>query len=143
MKSLPCLLISLFLTVCLSAVSAEPSNVPFTIGKQEFKSGDGIVIERVLATSSALKVGDKVIVRGHFKWEGAPQANLGLFATHRTHASADPAARSQTMRVARARGTFDLSGEIIYEGDIHVSFYPVTGGEAFGGVYFTVGPQDL
>ncbi len=142
MKTLPCLLISLFQTVCLSAVSAEPANVAFAIGKQEFKPGDGIVIDQVRATSSTLKAGDKVTVRGHYLLASAPKASLGLFVTHRAPAGPDKTEKSQMTQVESAGGAFELSCEITYEGNIHVSFYSVSDGQAFGGVYFTVGSKN-
>jgi hypothetical protein len=134
-------LIGLCVTACVASASAELSSVAFVIGKQQFKPGDSIVIDQVLATSPRLNVGDKVVVRGHYQLASAPKANLGLFVTHRTHADTDGTTKSQLSPAESAGGSFELSCEIAYEGDIHVSFYPVPAGESFGGVYFTTGPK--
>ena len=141
MKMLIRLFIGLCVAACVASASAELSSVAFVIGKQQFKPGDSIVIDQVLATSPKLNVGEKVVVRGHYQLASAPKANLGLFITHRTKADADNTAKSQMATADGVSGSFELSCDILYEGDVHVSFYPVSGGESFGGVYFTISPK--
>jgi hypothetical protein len=125
------------MTACVASASAEVSRVAFAIGKQQFKPGDSIVIEQVLATSPKLGVGDKVVVRGHYRLASVPKAKLGLFVTHRTKADADSSAKSQIAPAESVSGPFELACEITYEGDLHVSLYPWSGGESFGDVYLT------
>ena len=141
MKTLLRLFVVLCLTACVASASAELSAVSFVIDKQQFKNGDSIVIDQVLATSSKLDVGAKVTVRGHYQLASADKASLGLFVTHRSPADADASAPSQVKQVETASGSFELSCEITYVGDLHVSFYPASHGEAFGGVYFSSAPQ--
>jgi hypothetical protein len=141
MKTLLRLLIGLCMMACIASANAELSSVAFAVGKQQFKPGDSIVIEQVLATSPKLSVGDKIVVRGHYQLASAPRAKLGLFVTHRTKAHADNTAKSQMAPVETVSGSFELSCEIRYEGDMHVSFYPVSDRESFGGVYFTTSPR--
>ena len=137
MKTLLCLLAGLCLTACIASAGTELSSVSFVVGKQDFKAGDAIVIDQVLATSPKFEVGAKVVVRGHYRLASAIKANLGLLITHRSPAGLDPSAQPQLALVDKASGTFELSCEITYPGDFHVSFYPATGGESFGGVYFS------
>jgi len=137
MKTLLRLLVGLSLAACVASAHAELSPVSFVVGKQQFKPGDSIVIDQVLATSPKLEVGAKVVVRGHYRLASAAKARLGLFVTHHAKAGADPYAPSQMAPVEGANGSFELSCEITYEGDPHVSFYPAPNGESFGGVYFS------
>jgi hypothetical protein len=141
MKKLLQLLVGLCLIACAASASAALSPVSFVIGKQQFKAGDCIMIDQVLTTSARLEVGAKVVVRGHCQLASAAKANVGLFLTHRSPAKADESAQSQVATVRKGSGSFELACEIKYEGDIHVSFYPESGGDAFGGVYFSVIPE--
>ena len=136
MKMLIRLLVGLCLIACAASASEELSPVSFVVGKQQFKAGDGIVIDQVLAKSPKLGIGDKVVVRGHYQLASAAQASLGLFITHSAPPDADHVTRSQTTRIESPKGSFELSCEIAYLGDIHVSFYPASGGQSFGGIYF-------
>ncbi len=138
MKTLRRLLFGVCLTTaCIATASAEFTSVPFVTGRQQFKAGDGIVIDQVLATSPKLGIGTKVVVRGHYQLSSANEARLGLFVTHEGRSSdVDSVTPSQTARVSNATGAFELSCAISEAGSLHVSFYPVPTGEAFGGVYF-------
>ena len=142
MKTLLRLFVGLFLTACVAFASAELSSVPFVVGQQQFKAGDSIVIDQVLATSPLLAVGTKVTVRGHYHLASASKARLGLFVTHQSPVkTADASTNSQVQQMERASGSFELSCEITYDGDSHVSLYPATGGKSFGGVYFSAAPR--
>jgi len=141
MKTLQCLLVGLSLAACIASARAELSPVSFLVGKQQFKPGDSIVIDEILATSPKLEVGAKVVVRGHYRLASSAKASLGLFVTHRSPAGRDASTPSQVASVESASGSFELSCEITYEGNPHVSFYPTSGGESFGGVYFSAAAQ--
>ena len=130
MKTLLRLVVGLSLTVCAGSARAELSPLSFIVGKQQFKPGDSIVIDQVLATTSAIEVGAKVVVRGHYQLASSAKARLGLYVTHRSPAGRDAAAPSQSAHVEGASGSFELSCDITYEGDPHVSFYPDSGGES-------------
>ena len=142
MKTLIRMLIGLGLSACVASASAELSAVSFTVAKQQFKAGDSIVIDQVLSDSPRPGPGDKVVVRGHYHLSSATKAKLGLFVTHRgTHLASVPkdmvrSFPSQMAPVESANGSFELSCEVTYAGDLHVSFYPTLDGESFDGVYF-------
>lgn len=141
MKILLRLLAVFGLAACAASVHAELSPVSFVVGKQQFKPGDAIVIEQVLATSPQLEAGTKVVVRGHYQLASAAKAQLSLYVTHRSPAGRDVTSPSQSAPVQNQSGSFELSCEITYAGDPHVSFYPASGGEPFGGVYFSAAPK--
>ncbi len=141
MKTLIRLLLGLGFAISIASAGTELAPIPFSVGKQEFKAGDTIVIDQVLATSPQLESGSKVTVRGHYQLASTPQAKLGLFVTHRAPAGSDPVAPAQIQPIDHASGTFELSCEITYAGDLHVSFYPVARGAAFGGVYIGATPK--
>jgi hypothetical protein len=139
MTTLLRLLVGLSFTACAAFAGAELSSVPFVTGKQQFKAGDSIVIDHVFATSPQLAIGTKVTVRGRYQLASAPKASLGLHLTHRAPAdAANASAKSQVQQVEHASGAFELSCEITYQGDPHISFYPAGGGASFGGVYFSI-----
>jgi hypothetical protein len=143
MKTIFRLLIGLGLVVGLASAHAELSPVAFVIGKQQFKPGDSIVIDQVLATSPKIEAGTKLVVRGHYELSSAAKASVGLFVTHRSPAvrTPDAFAPSQVAQLSQASGSFELSCDVTYDGDPHVSFYPDGGGNSFGGVYFSLAPK--
>src|SRR4051812_30516982 len=112
MKTALRLLFGLVVAAGATASPAELPTVPFAIGKQQFKAGDRIIIEQVLATSPKLEVGAKVVVRGHYELASAPKATLGLFITHHIPAGPDPTAPSQLAPATKAAGSFELACEI-------------------------------
>ncbi len=140
MKTSLGLLIGLCATACIAAASAVLLEVPFATEKERFEPGDKIVIEHVFATSPKLGVGDTVVVKGHYLLRSASTARIALFATHEIHGSdaviRDKVSPTQTLRVEGENGSYELSCEITYTGDLHVSFFPSKGGESFGTVYF-------
>lgn len=89
MMTLRRLLLMFCATGWVALLAAEVTNVPFELGKQHFQPGDSIVIEQVLATSPKLTVGDKVVVRGHYRLASAAKAALGLWVTHTSPAPGD------------------------------------------------------
>ena len=135
-KALLRLLLCGCVAACVASARAELVDIPFTLGAQQFLDGDHIIIEKVQASSAGLKVGDQIVVRGRYELASARSATLAFSSTHRGAAKPDSIALSQKARITDAKGTFELSWEITYDGDLHVSFYPATRGESFGGVYF-------
>ncbi|MEO6992842.1 MAG: hypothetical protein ABI273_04370 [Lacunisphaera sp.] len=140
MKTILPLFVGLCLTASVAFADATLSAVNFAVGQQQFKAGDTIVIDQVMASSSKLAVGDTVVVRGHYQLASASEAVIGLYATHPAHSITtvvvDRSQPSQTKKVKGPAGSFELSCEVKYAGALHISFYPTSGGEALGGVYF-------
>jgi hypothetical protein len=137
MKTLLRILVGLSLAAGAASARAELAPVSFVVGQQQFKAGDVIVIDQVLATSPKFDVGTKLVVRGHYQLASSTTASLGLYLTHRSPAGSGASSPSQRASVDQPSGSFELSCEITYEGDPHVSFYPAAGGSSFGGVYFS------
>jgi hypothetical protein len=131
------LLLGLGFAVCFASAYAELAPVSFTVGKQQFKAGDSIVIDQVQATSPQLERGARVVVRGHYQLASTASASIGLFITEHGPATAGEAQTSQMSQANSGNGTFELSCTIDRVGEPHVSFYPAGGGETFGGVYFS------
>ncbi|HEY4302590.1 MAG TPA: hypothetical protein VGM73_17090 [Candidatus Didemnitutus sp.] len=141
MKTLLPLLLVWCANACLASANPDLAITPFTVGHQTFRAGDEIVIDQVLATSSALKVGDQVVVHGHYRLTSAPKASLGLMVTHLDRVNiSDPTEASQHAPAIQPGGAFTLSCRITYEGALHVSFYSVSTGQSVGGVYFSPAP---
>jgi len=145
MKTIPRLLALLSIAVCAASAHAELAPVSFLLGQQQFKAGDGIVIDQVFASSPRLKPGVQVQVRGHYRLASSAKARIGLFVTQHAPAGSDRPARTpigpaQMTPIDAADGSFELTCEITADGEPHVSFYPIRGGESFGGVYFSAAP---
>ncbi len=141
MRIAACLLVGLCVAASGAWAGGEPPGIPFRLGKEHFRPGDSVVVDQVQATSPQLDVGAKVVVRGHYRLASAGEAAIGLFVTHRAPATGDGVAPEQLRRIQAGEGAFELSCEITYAGDLHVSLYPASGGESFGGVYIV--PPDL
>lgn len=121
--------------VCVACADSAPQRTSFVLGQFKFLEGDSIVIDEVLSTSPKLSVGDRVVVRGHYRLKHRDEAKLSLFVTTREQVSV-AVVKDQTMAVRQGSGSFELACEIRNEGALHVSFYSVTSGRPFGGVYF-------
>ena len=109
--------------------------VPFELGDAELAPGDNITIQRVTGTSAIIRTGETYCVEGTYTLASKDAANLALYATTKSRV-ATPTDPSQILRVEKGKGTFRLVKVMRVEGYLHVSFYPVPSGSAFGGVYF-------
>jgi hypothetical protein len=128
-------------TACLGWAATELSDAAFVFGPKKFREGDSIVIQQVRSASPRLAVGDKVVVRGHYVLASKARANLSLFVTHTKDQDKELVASTQTMELKQGSGDFELSCEVKYTGVLHLSFYSLTEGTPFGGVYFGTAQQ--
>jgi hypothetical protein len=134
------LVLCLASTVGLGLGGEELSNVPFALGPTHFKDGDGIVIQQVLATSTNLAVGDKIVVRGRYDLKTQAKATLSLYLTSNAGAG-EPNVPTQSTEIRAGSGEFELSRVVKHPGYLHLSFYRISGGTDFGCVYFGTEPQ--
>lgn len=135
MKKLPLLLAALSIAaVCYAASGLR--EIPFRITSEQFSRGDSIVVDQVIASSPALKVGDTVVVRGHYRLASKPEAMLGFFLTTSGPGGRTSVSPKQRSTIMAGEGTFELEHVVPSEGRLHVSFYPRPSGSSFGGVYF-------
>ena len=121
-----------------STVADFSSVVPFELGEGEFVPIDSITIWRVSGTSPTIRAGETYCVEGTYTLASKEQADLALFATTMSTGST-PTNPSQIMRIKSGTGTFRLVKTMREEGYLHVSFYPVSAGGSFGGIYFGQG----
>jgi hypothetical protein len=112
--------------------------VLFELGEGEFLPGDSITIQRVSGTSPTIRIWETYCVEGTYTLASKEKADLALFATTVSKGST-PTDPSQIMRIEKGTGTFRLVKTMREEGYLHVSFYPVPGGNCFGGIYFGQG----
>jgi len=125
----------------LAAAVVELYDVSFTPTRERFASGDSIVIRRVQATSSDLKIGDTVLVHGTYTLRSQSSARLGLSLTTKGPGGPKPVSPRAWSKIDKGSGTFMLEYIVHSPGSLHVSFYPSSAGSSFGGVYFrTVEP---
>jgi hypothetical protein len=115
-----------------------PAEVAFELGKAEFLPGDIITIQQVRGTSSTIVTGGTYCVEGTYTLASREEADLALFATTMSDVPT-PIDPSQHTRIAKGTGNFRLVKTVRQEGYLHVSFYPVSSGGDFGGVYFGQG----
>jgi hypothetical protein len=130
------LLLSVLGFTTLIAYAVTPSPIVFQITSQQFEPGDSIIIQEVLATSPALRVGDTIIVRGQYHLTSRAEASLGFFLTTKGPSGSTRVSSEQRAVIRAGSGTFELKHVVPSEGRLHVSFYPRPSGSSFGGVYF-------
>ena len=114
------------------------SAVPFELGEGEFLPGDAITIQRVTGTSPTIRTGETYCVEGTYILASKEQADIALYATALSKGPT-PTDPSQKMRIEKGSGTFRLVKTMREEGYLHISFYPVSAGGSFGGIYFGQG----
>ena len=141
MKKLLFILLCVCFAVFVTYAASGLRDTKFKITKQQFEPGDSIVVQQVSATSSAFKVGDRVVIRGTYHLQSRSQAALGFFLTTKGASRAVPISPKQQSAITAGDGTFELEHVVPAEGKLHVSFYPKAGGSSFGGVYFEPATQ--
>ena len=129
-------LVNLAATICIAADFS--STVPFELGEGGFLPGDSINIQRVTGTSPTIRTGETYCVEGTYTLVSQEKATLALYATTMSKGST-PTDPSQRMNIEKGSGTFRLVKTMWEEGYLHISFYPVSSGGSFGGVYFGQG----
>jgi hypothetical protein len=123
------------------AVQADsyPFVVPYELGDAKFLYGDNIKIVRVLGTSATITVGQTLCVEGAYTLGSRDDAMLAVFSTSRSASNSTTVDPKQRVRVTRGSGEFRLIIRMNDDGYLHISFYPVDSGSAFGGVHFGQG----
>ena len=114
------------------------STVPFELGEGGFLPGDSITIQRVTGTGPTIRTGETFCVEGTYTLASQEKAHLALYATAQS-AVPTPDEPSQSTLIEKGTGTFRLVKTMREEGYLHISFYPVSSGGSFGGVYFGQG----
>jgi hypothetical protein len=123
--------------------------VPFELGASNLRDGDQITIEEVRGTADTIKVGNTYEIKGTYRLASHDKASLAAYVTidvddsKARKMSHVPTQKTQTMDVKRGTGKFSLILPIWSKGKPHLSFYPESGGEGFGGVYFGTGESVL
>jgi beta-lactamase regulating signal transducer with metallopeptidase domain len=118
--------------------------VPFVKGASRFSDGDSITIREVRGTAATFEPGNIYWIKGTYTLGSHDQAALSANTTARDAANGtSPTWKIQTTVVERGSGTFTLCLLMSSLGWPHLSFYPVDGGESFGGVYFGTGDSVL
>jgi len=140
MKTAKMLVPALLAVAALGLGGEELSSVPFVLGPTYFKAGDQIVIQDVLATSTNLTVGDKVVVRGRYNLKSHQKARLSLYLTS-TAGAGEPNVPTQSKEITGGSGEFELSRAIRHPGYLHLSLYPTSRETDFGCLYFGTEPQ--
>ena len=124
-----------------NSIAADFSSaVPFELGEGGFLPGDRITIQRVTGTSPTIRTGETYCVEGTYTLASQEKATLALYATTMSKGST-PTDPSQKMSIEKGTGTFRLVKTMREEGYLHISFYPVSSGGSFGGVYFGQGER--
>jgi len=136
MKKILGFAVFLLVTAQVGFGADEVSTVPYALGPQHFTDDDRIVIEQVVATSPELTFGDKVTVRGRYVLSSKEKAQLCLYLTTLSAVGAESDFQTQKTEIKRGSGSFELTEVVRHPGHLHLSFYPVPGGNRFGTLYF-------
>jgi beta-lactamase regulating signal transducer with metallopeptidase domain len=127
--------------VNMDFIPQELSETPFVLGPQKFKEGDAISIHQVLATSPKFEIGDHLVVRGQYRLASKEKATLVLFLTQTEGDGKEVMSPTESMEVTKGSGEFELAYDVKHLGALHVTFYGIPDGKAFGGEYFGTQPQ--
>jgi beta-lactamase regulating signal transducer with metallopeptidase domain len=106
----------------------QPIN--FEITSWKFQNGDSIEITDLSGPAGVIRPGQTYTVSGRYTLRSHDYASLHVYATNGEVQS------SQGPSIKRGESQFTRTFTLLKEGDLHLSFYPVDGGESFGGVYF-------
>src|SRR5450432_1683080 len=108
MKKLSVMLLGICFLALVGFAATGLSAIQFKITSQQYEAGDSIIVDQVLATSSVLKVGDTVVVRGRYFLQSKPQATLGFFLTTKGPSEPTPVSPKQKKEIVAGSGTFEL-----------------------------------
>lgn len=113
--------------------------VPYTPAWSQFSPGDEIAISSVRGDRKHFEPGGRYLVEGTYRLRSMKRGKLSLFVTAPGRDS--PGAVStghagQEIEVAQGTGRFSVRMTMRYTGSLHVTFYPVEGGESRGSLYF-------
>jgi hypothetical protein len=131
-------LCSFTVIACVAHAAQALSEVTVGLGPAEFSGGDLVIIDKVLSTSPALEIGDRVVVRGRYTLASRSAAKLGLSLTRTQTREPVPISPAANKQVTRGSGEFELVYEVRYIGCLHVSLsHPdPNDGRGFGTIYF-------
>jgi hypothetical protein len=119
-----------------AASSARPAvfaPIAFEVGNHGFADGEEIVVTAVAGDHATIEAGGRYRVEGTWKLASHPEATLALFAT------GGEVEGDHRLRIKAGSGRFAFDATLAKGGFLHVSLYPVSSGESFGGTYFGVG----
>jgi hypothetical protein len=121
-----------------------PHALDFCLGENEFLQGDNITIRGIRGTRPAFEVGGKYLVKGRYTLKSQDMARLCFYRSVKKQVSWTKDHPSQVTEVRNGTGDFSLEKTIQFDGQCHLSFYPVHGGGGgrFGFVYFGQNDQD-
>jgi hypothetical protein len=129
------------------ATDAKPGDLPhvvkFELGDARFAPGDNITILQVRGTSETIAVGETYSVEGTYTLGSRDEADLAFYCTTISRSGPTSVDAKQHVRVKKGSGSFRLVKTMGEDGYLHVSFYPVSSGGGFGGVYFGQGERVL
>ncbi len=130
--------------VVIGIASAQPSagefpfKVPYEIGTSEFAPGDSITITSLRGTRDVVTTNETYCVEGNYTLASRDKAQLGFHATA-ANSGPTPTDPRQQVNITKGSGTFRLIKPMRELGYLHVSFYDLSDGNGFGGVYFGQG----
>ena len=118
---------------------AFSNSVSFEVGKMDFTNGDAITITSIRGTNSKIGKGGTYSIEGTYTLDSQDGAVLAAFVTTKENSGTTAIDPTQQLKIGKGTGKFKLILTMHEKGFPHVSFYPVQGGDSFGGIYF--GPQ--
>ncbi|HEX4412131.1 MAG TPA: M56 family metallopeptidase, partial [Lacipirellulaceae bacterium] len=113
--------------------------VSFEKGASKFLDGDDVTITEIRGTAKEFEPGNNYQIKGRYKLHSHAAAQLNAYTTAqeaKDGTSSGPDQKTQSQKVSQGEGDFTLILPMTVHGWPHLSFYPIDGGEDFGGVYF-------
>ncbi len=141
MKALLSLLLAALATASCAgpevSSSADAEDIAFELGAIEFPVDDLVLIEAVRSSVGAITPGAVLTVSGEYTLRSRDRAAL-YFGTTETETGDGPTPTDarQQVEVGLGSGRFELTQVVPGPGYPHVTFYDVSTGKPFGGLYF-------
>ena len=127
-----------------AGLEVDADGLPYRLKLREGNTyfGNTLVITEVKGDSREYRPGATYLVRGRYILRSHQEAVLMQWCADgwvQEVDSEDPEPRcGGSLRVKRGKGEFSFRFKVKEVGELHLSFYPVGGGESFASLYYTI-----
>ena len=104
----------------------------YTQSWSKLKAGDSVEITELRGTSARIEPGQTYQVKGRYELGSRDRAALSLYSTNGEVESE----RGKAEVVQKGKGEFVREFRVVKPGMLHLDYYPVDGGDGFGGDVF-------
>src|ERR1700728_2087684 len=118
-----------------------PYSIDFKNDAAHFSTGDSIAVSEIRCSSSAVRPGSTLQIKGIFNLTSAAQARLASAMSETP--PQNQADSNDFVNIQQGRGSFTLVLPIAAAGKLHLAFWPSGNGEALGSLTIQTGKSKL